>query len=240
MKKLLSCVLLTLVSACDSHGLAPAVAATPAESFESQCARRLSPTSIQVLALPSEIHYNFDSGMAQLTSKGSRQRKLGQVVLGLTETTMRYKLNWGANYLVDPSTGQACMRPQLTLVFDVNPQLVSVAREFPRATCAFNEIVTHELRHVNANQAQLHATADTMQRELTSFFGQKVFYGSQEALKKQWQEALTSSWMPMAQAELAKVEHAHNVIDSPQEYARNRTICNGAISQAVAQSGAYR
>jgi hypothetical protein len=242
MKKLFSCLLLTLLCSCDKHGMATAeaAAAVPHETFEAECERRLNPTDIKVQALPSEIHYNFVSSMAQLTSKGSRQRQLGQVVLGLTEARLSYRLNWGANYLVEQGTGRACMRPRLTLVFDVNPQLVSVAREFPKGSCAFNEIATHELRHVNANQAQLQTAADMMQRELTTFFGQKVFYGSKSALQAQWQDALSSSWMPLAKAELAKVDIAHNAIDSPEEYARNRTICNGAITQAVVQAGLAR
>lgn len=242
MKKLSSCLLLTLLCACDNQGIATAEAAAPVprETFEAECERRLNPTDIRVQALPSAIHYNFASSMAQLTSKGSRQRQLGQVVLGLTEARLSYKLNWGANYLVEQGTGRACMRPRLTLVFDVNPQLVSVAREFPKGSCPFNEIAAHELRHVYANQAQLEAAANMMQRELTNFFGQKVFYGSHSSLQAQWQDALTTSWMPLAKAELAKVDTAHNAIDSPAEYARNRTICDGAITKAVIEAGLAR
>jgi hypothetical protein len=242
MKKLFSCLLLTLLCSCDKHGIVTAEAATavPRESFEAECERRLNPTDIKVQTLPSQIHYNFVTSMAQLTSKGSRQRQLGQVVLGLTEYRLSYKLNWGANYLVEQGTGRACMRPRLTMVFDVTPQLVSVAREFPKGSCAFNEIAAHELRHVYANQGQLQATADMMQRELTNFFGQRVFYGSKESLQAQWQDALTTSWMPMAKADLAKADIAHNAIDSPAEYARNRTICNGEIPRAVVQAGLAR
>jgi hypothetical protein len=236
MKKLLCCLLLSALSACGQR--TEAATGTPAaETFEQECARRLSPTEIRVVALPSAVQYTFATSMAQLTRRGTRQHSLGQVVLGLTEATLRSQLAWGANYLVEPGTGRACMRPHLTLAFNVAPQLVSVAREFPKGSCAFGEIATHELRHVYANQAQLEATAAVMQKELTSFFGQKVFYGQQKVLQAQLAEALNTTWMPLAQAELGKVDAAHNAIDSPEEYARNQTRCDGAIARTVAEAG---
>lgn len=239
MKKLLCCLALSVLSACGPR--TDAVAGVPAaETFEQECARRLSSTEIHVVALPSAVQYTFSTSMAQLTQRGSRQRNLGQVVLGLTEATLRSQLSWGANYLVEAGSGRACMRPHLTLAFNVAPQLVSVAREFPKGSCAFNEIATHELRHVYANQAQLEVAAGVMQKELTSFFGQKVFYGKQNVLQSQLSEALNTTWMPLAQAELDKVKAAHNAIDSPQEYARNSTVCDGAIAHAVAEAGLTR
>lgn len=208
--------------------------------FEKQCEAQLKPTQIRVVALPSEIRYDFTPSMTQLTERGTRQKQLGQVVLGLTEVALRSNAEWGGNYLVDSKTGRACMRPNLKLSFDVNPQRVSVAREFPRGTCAFQEIVKHELRHVEANQAQLERTAQMMQGELTRFFGQKVFYGTSDTLRAQLEQAIRTSWLPLAQADLDRVGAAHNAIDSPAEYGRNRTMCDGAVVTALRKTGLER
>ena len=211
-----------------------------AESFEAECSRRLLPTQIHVRALPSQISYNFESTMAQLTYTPPTERRDGHVMLGLTESTLRTNINWNTNMLVSSKPNIACLRPQVTLTFDVNPQIVSIAREFPKGSCSFNEIAVHEMRHVRANQNQLEVAAAYMEEELKKFFQQKIFYGSPDTLKDQLEEALKTTWLPLAEQQLEKVNAAHEVIDSPEEYARNKTVCNGEITRIIYESGSIR
>lgn len=205
-------------------------------TFEMECEQRLQPTRIEVTAVPSEIRYDFSLNMRELTRRGASHRQRGQTVLGLTEVTLRSKLDWGGNYYTDKTTSRTCMRPSLKIAFDVTPQTVFVAKEFPRGSCAFDEIIRHELRHVEANQNQVEVVAAYLQRELSGFFGNRIFYGDARQLRNQLEQAVKTSWMPQAQARLGEVVAAHRGIDTPQEYARNLTMCNGAVRKAMGGS----
>ncbi len=213
-----------------------ALQAESATWWEQQCEQRLQPSRIVVKTEPSQILYDYSQGLQQLDGKSGLARGAKQHTLGLTVAEMRTSLKWEGNYLVDSKTGRACMRPQLTVNLSVNPQTVFIAREFPRGTCGFNHIAQHELRHVRANQTQLEATADQLRKELEQAFGNRVFYGEHAKMKAQLEHALTTDWLPWAKAQLRKVEAQHQAIDSPQEYAANRSVCSGEIARVLDQA----
>lgn len=207
--------------------------AQPLGTLESQCESRLAPAEVVVKALPGHVRYDFTLGIRELTARGNRQRRLGQTVLGLTEYKLRTAIEWESNAFIEPHTGRACMRPRVELTLDADPQTVFVAREFPQGSCAFTEIANHELRHVYANQHAVERAASTLRGELSSFFGQRIFYGQLPEMKAQLEAALKESWLPRARAQLNTVATEHNLIDSHAEYARFGTVCNGAISSVL-------
>lgn len=233
---LLTLTAAALTTACSPKTAAPAQAAAVPLSFEQQCELRLPATKVEVVALPGKLTYDFSRSMKGLTQKGARQRTLGQVVLGLTESKVETNMAWGNNLLLHPDKKEACLRPSLKLTLNI-PQVVSIASEFAEGTCAFNDILRHELLHVRANQSHAEATARYMQKELTKFFGNRVFYGEEGMLTAQLKEAITQSWLPLAKAKMEEVGQRHNVIDSPTEYAKNEFVCGGSISRAIRRAG---
>lgn len=228
--------LTALTTACTPEAPTPLQAAAAPVPFEQQCELRLPNTRVEVTALPGKLTYDFSRSMAGLTNSAARQRTLGQVVLGLTESKVETNMAWGNNLLLDPEGKGSCMRPTLRLTLNI-PQVVSVAREFPRGSCAYNDIMRHELLHVQANQAHAEATALYLQKELTQFFGNKVFYGDEAELLAQLREAITQSWLPLVKTKMDEVNRQHNLIDSPAEYAKNEFVCGGAISREIRQAG---
>ncbi len=97
----------------------------------------------------------------------------------------------------------------------------------------FGHIAQHELRHVNANQSQLEATADALSMVLKKAFGNRIFYGTQQEMKVQLEAAMSKDWFPWAQAKLKEVDAIHRSIDSPEEYARNATLCGGDVPRKL-------
>ena len=211
-------------------------AVEPSAAFQDECSQRLPATTVQVQSQPSAVTYDFSLNVAALTRRKKAAGPHGKT-LGLTEHRLRLESSWQGQMLFDKKSGLYCSRPQLRMTVAVGPQHVFVGREFPRGSCAFNEIVEHELRHVRANQAQLEAMAQELQQALQESFGNRIFYGSRQELRDAFSRNLTSGWMPWAESRFRQVDAAHDAIDSPAEYARNRTMCDAEVPRLLKQAG---
>lgn len=205
--------------------------------FVADCERQLPATAINVVASPSEVKYDFSKGVAELTTRPTMFREGGAHTLGLTEATFRLDVSWKGDILMDSLSRIGCTRPRVTVELKVGPQQVFVAREFPQNSCAFWEIAKHELRHVNANQAQAEKVATVLQDALRTAFGNRVFYGNPDELKAAFTNTLENDWMPWTKDQFSQVEKAHAAIDTPDEYARNNTMCNGEVPAALRAAG---
>lgn len=208
------------------------VSQTESDRFQRECESRLEPTEVRAISLPSAVLYEFGVPVTLLTRLGARQHGLNQAVVGLTEYVLKHKIAWSGGTLVS-STGLACTRPHLTLTLEVGPQRVYVAREFPQGTCAFNDIARHELRHVYANQEGIEAAASALQQEMEAYYGNRIFYGDKASLRAQMEKEVRQTWLPRLQDQMKAIDLRHNDIDSPQEYLRNQSICDGAIPKAL-------
>lgn len=213
------------------------VPANVSKRFVADCERQLPATTINVVASPSEVKYDFSKGVAELTSRPTMFREGGAHTLGLTEATFRLDVSWKGDILMDSLSRMGCTRPRVTVHLKVGPQQVFVAKEFPQNSCAFWEIAKHELRHVNANQAQAEKVAAALQGALRTAFGNRVFYGNPDELKAAFTNTLENDWMPWAKDQFAQVEKEHAAIDTPEEYARNNTMCNGDVPAALRAAG---
>lgn len=200
-------------------------------AFARECESRLEPARLEVVVPASAVRYDFSRSVAEL-SAARRAPTPGQYTLGLTVFELKTSLEWRSNML-RRADGTACLRPHIRLTLDVGPQLVYIGREFPRGSCAFNDIARHELLHVHANQTRAEAVGAALKTALERQFGNRVFHGQAEQLRSQLESALRQSWFAWAQQQLREVDKDHAAIDSPQEYARNLTVCNGEIARTL-------
>jgi hypothetical protein len=206
-----------------------------ASDFERSCQEQLPPSVVTVTTAPSAIRYDFSKSVRDLSHTMSYHKSApGSNTLGLTVTEMKFASKWAWSTLPGPA-GQSCVRASVAVTVSGDPQTIFVAKEFPQGSCAFNEIVKHELRHAQASQSHLERVADYYQKAIGDAFGQTILYGDAGQLKAHVQDALQGKWMPQIKADLAKVSYLHAQIDTPQEYARNNTICNGEIPQRLQQ-----
>ncbi|MNR71909.1 hypothetical protein D3C71_25880 [compost metagenome] len=215
-------------------GTAHAAPPEPSARFKAECESKLPPARIVVTSQPSEVVYDFSRGVQELTKRSGHKDTL-QTTLGLTESKFQLESQWKGEMLQDSMTRQLCTRPQIEITVKVGPQRVSIGKEFPQQSCAFWEIAKHELRHVTANQERVEFVAEEMQKELRKSFGNRVFYGSREDLSRAFSTALREQWLPWGKALYERVADVHREIDSPQEYARNRTMCDGEVVVVLAK-----
>jgi hypothetical protein len=91
--------------------------------------------------------------------------------------------------------------------------VLRVAKEFPPDSCAYARVMNHEQTHV-----RIHRDIARQFRELDYPWGGSV---------------ATASVLAFAKLELDRLMQAQVLFDSPQEYARNHTVCGGEISRLV-------
>lgn len=203
----------------------------PDVQVRAKCEAELKPTLIQVSVKPQELQYDFSKSLAELTQR-SKKKQTGRQTLGLTETTVRLSTERAYATLKKPN-GMGCLRPSLEVTLSASPQTIFIAREFPKGSCAFNEIMAHELRHARVNQSHTEAVARQLKAELDQVFGQQIFYGNVAELTQQFKDAWDKQWLPRIDQQLKASEAQHREIDSPQEYARNNTMCDGEVPRML-------
>lgn len=209
-------------------GIAPAFAQSP--EFERACENTLAPAYVAVDAEFRKWSLDKSVGLLELQKKAGGLAKNG-TVLGLTTANLSISFEWKENIHV--KDGQSCMRPRILARMAIVPQTVYVAREFEQNACVYEDILAHEMRHVRVNQDYLKRAARHLERSLSDFFGDRIFYGDGPTMKRQLEAAIRESWMPMAQEVFNQSSVAHARIDSREEYARNQTICSSAVPRIL-------
>ena len=107
---------------------------------------------------------------------------------------------------------KSCRGLTVSLQF-VHPVL-RVIRELPPGTCAHAHVLRHEYTHVH------------IYREMARQFRQLVYPFPDSATP--------DAVLHYAKQQLAKLQEAQRLFDSPDEYAGNLTACNGEIARLLA------
>lgn len=211
---------------------APALAQTPSSAWQAQCEARLPPTSIEVRAEPAPLRVRRDRRIADLMQLQRLPQEIA-VTLGLTEMQLGTRIALRSPTLSHPRERLVCMRPAITVTLSLDPHVVSVASEFEDGSCAHRHILAHEMRHVQVNQLTLVAAAERMRDGMRQSFGNKVYYGTAAELQERLTRHIQTQWLPWVDAQMKHTLQRHREIDTPEEYARNRTVCDGEIARTL-------
>lgn len=223
------CLALPLVACLQA---APALAQTPSAAWQAQCEARLPPTSIEVKAEPAPLRIRRDRRIADLMQL-QRLPQENAFTLGLTELQLGTRIAFRSPTLSHPRERLVCMRPAITVTLSLDPHVVSVASEFEDGSCAHRHILAHEMRHVQVNQLTLSAAAERMREGMQESFGNKIYYGTAAELQQRMTRHIQDQWLPWVDAQMKHTLQKHREIDTPEEYARNRTVCGGEIARTL-------
>jgi len=172
--------------------------------------------------------YSFH-GLTRL--KGSRAP--GSYVLGLTRAESRVAIAVHGRMLQDPASGYECVAPRLEVNLNYLPIVVYVGREFAPGTCAYREILAHEMRHLDVYRDFLPQAEKTVSAALARRFEGKPLYAPSGQARNLLQREIDTGWMPFIKKEMAKVEQLQAAIDTPQEYARLGKVCAGEVQSLI-------
>lgn len=211
---------------------APALAQDPSDRWQALCEAQLPPTVVEVKAEPAPVRHRSDRSVADLMQI-QRLPQENAFTLGLTELQLGTRIAFRGPTLSHPRERLVCMRPAITVTLSLDPHVVSVASEFEQGSCAHRHILAHEMRHVQVNQLTLSTAAARMREGMQRSFGNKVYYGEAQELQERLTRHIREQWLPWVQAQMTHTLQRHREIDTPEEYARNRTVCGGEIARTL-------
>jgi hypothetical protein len=157
----------------------------------------------------------------------------GGFVLGLTRAESRVAISVEGAILDDPGTGQECLRPQIGISLSYLPIVVYIGREFEPGTCAYREILAHEMRHLKAYIDYLPKVESRVRETLTRRFDARPVVAPRGAALASVQQELDGRWMPFIKGEMARAKAPQAGIDSPSEYARLGKLCQGEVQSLI-------
>jgi hypothetical protein len=207
----------------------------PDRTLVAECEKSLPPTEIVVTAQPAPVTEVNNEDIRTLTATQQSFSK-GHFTMGLTTEAYSLSVTTMLNTLKMPNGTVSCVRPSLHVTLSEPYHKVSIAREFAPGTCIFNEIRTHEYRHVAVHQNSLEWARGIIEQEMKSQFGNRIYYGDPQQYKQQIDDAVNTYWLPRAQQLHAEVEKQQLEIDTPEEYARLSQVCDGAAAQIIANT----
>jgi hypothetical protein len=212
--------------------LAAATSAQAATVFQTRCENSIGAT---VATLESgDRGWSIDNSRTLRTLTAMKgQGTTSGFVLGLTRAESRIAIGLEGKLLLDPTSGYECVAPKVLVKLFYLPIVIYVGSEFLPGTCAYEEILSHEMRHLKVYLAHLPKVEAAVRAALDQRFIAKPLYAPAGQAKALLQEEMDRRWMPFIKASLAKVEPLQAAIDSPQEYARLSKVCKGEVQSLL-------
>jgi hypothetical protein len=230
MAKLAPLLVLLLMGAADE-----AAARTP---FEARCeARQLGlDTDIRPASVRVESHHNGYRVDNSLSYRGLTRLKpegAGSFVLGLTRAESRVVISVEGAIFSEPETGEECFLPQIGVSLSYLPIVVYVGSEFAPGSCAYREILAHEMRHLKSYIDYLPKVENKVRDAIGRRFDARPIYAQHGQSLPRVQAELDGRWMPFIKREMAKARALQAGIDSAVEYARLSKVCQGEVQSLI-------
>ena len=220
---------------------APPTAAAQAgrpDALARHCATIRGEVELQASGL-SGHRLDHTRSLLDLTGMAARMVP-GRFVLGYTWTEARVQLATEFKTTQDPRSSRECVAPRVKVTLSYEPIVIYIGREFVPGSCAYEAVLAHEMRHLNAYRAHYAAVEAQLRASLRRHFevpAQPVPLGQGQARLEQ---DIEQHWLPAIKAELQKAEAQQRAIDSPQEQARLSKVCQGEVQSIIKSVGTAR
>ena len=190
--------------------------------------------SVQVKRQNAPVTLDTSYDHKSITTLGSRELHSRNRVLGLTRGTSRIGFQIDIRSVIDPTRQWECASPKISVTYGFDPMTIYVAKEFPKGSCAFNEIHQHELRHVQTYHNHLASIERDIAETLAKRFEiGKPFRGAVGQTRQMLEKELNERWIPYLRSEIERVESLQALIDTPEEYERVSRSCGDAIQRVI-------
>lgn len=178
--------------------------------------------------------YRIDNSLSYRTLTAMKRRGVADgLVLGLTRAESRVAVRIDGLLLEDAGGRFECVLPQVEVSLYYAPITVYVGSEFVPGSCAYREILAHEMRHLKSYLEWLPKVEERIRARLGRRHAGKPFYAPRGQSRALLQQEIDRAWMPYIKTEMMRIETLQAAIDSPREYARLSKVCQGEVQSLI-------
>jgi hypothetical protein len=204
----------------------------PAANFQSRCDAAAAAAGARFSA--EDQGWRIDNGLSYRTlTRIKRPHVAHGYVLGLTHTESRVTVQVDGELLQDAQAGLECVLPRVAVTLTYEPIVVYIGREFAPGTCAYRELLAHEMRHLKSYLDALPKVEERVREKLAPRVQGKAVMARAGQARGVLQREIDGAWLPVIRAEMQGVESQQAAIDSPQEYARLSKVCQGEVQSLI-------
>ncbi|TFW28709.1 hypothetical protein [Duganella callida] len=201
--------------------------------FQIRCEDTITRSLSVLTAKQDGYTVNNQLPYSALTARtGSMNRNMQTLGLTVTQGMHKARVDSGP-ILQDPASGYECIAPKVEIQLYYSPVRIYVGNEFAPGTCAYKEILAHEMRHLKAHMDNLDRVQKVVAQALNRRFGGQPLYAPSGTAVSALQHEVSSTWFNFIRDEFEKGKIEQDKIDSPEEYARLSKACNGEIAAIV-------
>ncbi len=211
-----------------------------AAAARAQCGGAIAPPSITVRTLTQPPLQDVSRGIADLSADRHLAVPRGlenfRFAIGVTAPQAKARANWQMQG--QPQDGSYCWTiSQLQIDVTVSTR-VYIAREVPRESCLWNEIVRHEAKHVRIDQKFFPQLSGILRPRVSKVIAHSKLARDQASARNHF-GAVINQAIEEAVAAFQVVRNQQQLaIDTPLEYSRPNRICGEAeVAAAVRRAG---
>ena len=208
-----------------------AAAAAGSSAFHARCEQAAGPTVATLTSADNGWSVNNELSTSELTAMKGQ----GGLVLGLTRAESHIGIALKGKLLQETRSGEECIAPKVAVNLHYLPIVIYISDAFAPGSCAYEEILAHEMRHLKAYQAHLPKVEGTVREALDRRFAAQPVYAPKGQARALLAQEMDGRWMPFIKHAMAQVEAVQAAIDSPQEYARLSKVCAGEVQFLIKQ-----
>ncbi|WP_239700670.1 hypothetical protein [Massilia sp. 9096] len=209
-----------------------AAAADPASGFEARCKAAAGGAGARFTTQGNG--WRIDNSLSYRTlTRMKRPHVVRGLVLGLTHTESHVTVQVDGELLQDPQAGLECVLPRVAVTLTYEPIVVYIGREFAPGTCAYSELLAHEMRHLKSYLEALPNVEETVRARLAPRVQGRAVVARAGRGRAMLQREIDGAWLPVIRAEMQGIERRQAAIDSPQEYARLSKVCQGEVQSLI-------
>ena len=202
-------------------------------SFAADC-DKLPPSSVSVKRLEEPLLLNLNYSYKALKGMSADYSRHNTQVLGLTRGQSTTSVKTSSKVQTDASGRWECASHQINLEYGFSPMTVYVGKEFPKGTCAYNEIYEHEMKHVRTYQEHAKKIEQEINETLRQRFETNTpSRGARGETQQRLQAEINERWMPYIKRLLDQANAEQRLVDSPEEYERVASSCDNAIKKLL-------
>lgn len=209
---------------------------TPAATgdFEQRCQTLRAPI-IEVSASAPAFVLKTDLSTRILSTR-SRDASGNHSVMGMTASHTMADISLAGPSLLDPSGTRECFAPRIDVLLKFEPLDVYIAREFAKHSCAYREVLKHEMQHVKIYADGLARIERLVYAELTRRYGGKPVYAKAGQGLETLQLQLEGWIDPLLREQMAQVEVLQRQLDSTEETEILSHACLGEVAMMMGSS----